>query len=93
MNCCPQADITFLEGGMLASERNIQADGHTVQFFPFRAIQTVRYTAARGEGGTLSLWILANGSPGAGGLGYRYHFPCGDSGRTIFEKLITLVPA
>jgi hypothetical protein len=91
MNCCPQADISILANGILASERNIQADGTTTQFFPFRAIQTVRYTASRGDGGILSLWILANGSPGAGGLGYRYSFPCGDSGREIFDKIISLL--
>jgi hypothetical protein len=91
MNCCPQADITFLENGILASERNIQAEGNTLQFFPFRTIQTARYTSSRGDGGVLSLWILANGSPGAGGLGYRYAFPCGDFGKGIFEKLIALL--
>ena len=91
MNCCPQADITFLQGGILASERNVQADGHTSQFFPFRAIQTVRYNATRGDGGVLSIWVLANGSPGAGGLGYRYAFPCGEAGREIFQKIIGLM--
>jgi hypothetical protein len=89
MNCCPNADITILEKGLLASERNLQAEGHTLQFFPFRAIQTIRYTHTRGDGGTLSIWVLANGSPGAGGLAYKYHFPCGDTGKRLFEDIMT----
>jgi hypothetical protein len=92
MNCCPSADITFSETGILASEKNIQADGTTLQFFPFRTIQTVRYSHSRGEGGILSLWISGTGTPGAGGLAYRYAFPCGQTGKEIFERLIGLIP-
>jgi hypothetical protein len=89
MNCCPTAEITFLENGMRASENNIQADGVTLQFFPYRAIQTVRYTVSRGDAGVLTVWIATNGTPGGGGLSYRYSFPCGISGRTVFETLLT----
>ena len=85
MNCCPSVDITFSETGILASEKNIQAEGTTLQFFPFRAIQSVRYSCSRGEGGILSLWTK-------GGLAYRYSFPCGEYGKGIFERIIGLLP-
>lgn len=89
MNCCPSADFVFLDNGLQVSEKQIQADGYTLQFFPYRAIQSVRYTYTRGErGGTLSLWIMATGSPGAGGISYRYCFPCGESGKEKFEELL-----
>jgi len=91
MNCCPSADFVFLDKGLRVSEKNIQADGYTLQFFPYRAIQSVRYSYTRGEnGGTLSIWILANGSgSGSTGISYRYCFPCGETGKGKFEELIT----
>ena len=85
---CPQADITLLSNGIRACERNLQAEGNTIQFFPFRSVQTVRYSATRGDGGVLSIWVLASGSPGAGGLAYRYGFPCSEEGKNIFERII-----
>ena len=88
MNCCPSADVEILANGIRVRETLVQADGRTEQFFPFRAIQSVRYNHLRGEGGVLSLWILGHGTPGAGGLSYRYSFPCTDSGKTVFEQIL-----
>jgi len=88
MNCCPCADFHFLPSGVETHEKNNQADSVTLQFFPFKAIQSVRYSYSRDDGGTLSLWILANGSPGAGGISYRYHFPCSDYGRQVYQKIV-----
>jgi hypothetical protein len=88
MNCCPSADIEILANGIHVREKLVQTDGHTQQFFPFRAIQSVRYNHTRGEGGILTLWILGHGTPGAGGLSYRYSFPCTDSGQRIFEQIL-----
>jgi hypothetical protein len=85
---CP-ADFAFLENGLVVTERLLQSDGQTIQFFPYRAIQTVRYNHSRGERSTISIWILGNGSPGAGGISYRYSFPC-ETGKNIFEKLISM---
>jgi hypothetical protein len=92
MNCCPSADFEFLPNGLRVTEKELQADGYTLQFFPYRAIQTVRYSYTRGDrGGTISLWVQANGTPGAGGLSYRYLFPCGETGKTMFEQLLALL--
>ena len=94
MNCCPSADLVFLDNGVRVAEKNVQADGYTLQFFPYRAIQSVRYSYTRGErGGTLSIWIMAGGA-GAGtgsasGMSYRYCFPCGETGKELFEQLLT----
>ena len=88
MNCCPSADIEILGNGIRVREKMVQADGHTQQFFPYRAIQSVRYNHTRTEGGILALWILGNGTPGAGGLSYRYSFPCTDSGQRVFEQIL-----
>jgi hypothetical protein len=88
MNCCPSADIEILPNGLRVREKLLQADGQTLQFFPYRAIQSVRYNHTRGEGGILALWILGHGTPGAGGLSYRYSFPCGDSGKEVFEQIL-----
>jgi hypothetical protein len=83
MNCCPSADVDLLANGIRVRETLLQADGRTVQFFPYRAIQSVRYVHTRGEGGILALWIS-----GTAGLSYRYSFPCGDSGQKIFEEIM-----
>jgi hypothetical protein len=88
MNCCPSADIEILGNGIRVREKMVQADGYTQQFFPYRAIQSVRYNHTRTEGGILALWILAHGTPGAGGLSYRYSFPCTDSGLRVFEQIL-----
>ncbi len=85
MNCCPSANIEILANGIRVQETLLQADGNVVQFFPFRAIQSVRYNHVRGEGGILALWILGQG---AQGLSYRYSFPCTDSGKAVFEQII-----
>ena len=82
MNCCPSADIVLLDNGLRVSEKQIQADGYTLQFFPYGGIQTIRYTYTRGErGGTLSIWLKS-------GLSYRYCFPCGESGKEKFEEIL-----
>jgi hypothetical protein len=91
MNCCPSADIDILPNGIKVREKIIQADGHTLQFFPYRAIQSIRYNHTRGEGGILTLWILGTGGPGAGGLSYRYSFPCTDSGQKVFEEILAIL--
>ena len=91
MNCCPQADFTFLSNGLQVRERNIQSDTSIHQFFPYRAIQTVRYSHSRDDGGTISIWVLATGSPGAGGISYRYLFPCTEAGRVAYDKLIAAI--
>jgi hypothetical protein len=57
MNCCASADFVFLENGLRVSEKNIQADGYTLQFFPYRAIQSVRYSYTREW---LWLWVHRN---------------------------------
>lgn len=88
MNCCPSADIDILPNGIKVREKLIQADARTEQFFPYRAIQSVRYNHGRSEGGILALWILGAGTPGAGGLSYRYSFPCSDSGQRIFDQIM-----
>jgi hypothetical protein len=88
MNCCPSADIDILPNGIKVREKLVQTDGHTLQFFPYRAIQSVRYNHTRTEGGILALWILGHGTPGAGGLSYRYSFPCTDSGQRVFEQIM-----
>jgi len=80
-----------MDNGLRVTERNIQAEGYNLQFFPYRAIQTVRYGYTRGErGGTITLWIDANGS--AGTLSYRYCFPCGETGKELFEQLLARIP-
>jgi hypothetical protein len=86
MNCCPSADIDILTNGIKVREKLVQTDGYTQQFFPYRAIQSVRYNHTRGEGGILALWILGTG--GTGGLSYRYSFPCGDSGQQVFDQIL-----
>jgi hypothetical protein len=88
MNCCPSAEIEVLAQGIKVREKQVQADADILQFFPFRAIQSIRYTHTRHEGGILSLWILGHGTPGAGGLSYRYSFPCTDSGKAVFEQIV-----
>ena len=91
MNCCPSAEFLFLDGGLKVTETNLQAEGYTLQFFPYRAIKTVRYNYTRGErGGTIRLWVDANGSPGT--LSYTYGFPCGEAGKDMFEQIIARIP-
>jgi hypothetical protein len=85
MNCCPSADIDILTNGLRVREKHLQSNGYVHQFFPFRAIQSVRYSHTQTEGGNLTLWILGNGSPG---LSYRYSFPCTDSGKAVFDQII-----
>jgi len=82
MNCCPEADFRFLDAGLCVSERNTQAEGYTMQIFPYKSIQTVRYTYTRGDGGIVSIWLKDTG------LSYRYAFPCGETGKAKFEELL-----
>lgn len=89
MNCCPNAEFTLLENGLQVRELNTQDNSTTVQFFPYRAIQSVRYTYNRDDRESwISLWVLAHGTPGAGGISYRYFFPCGDAARSKYEELL-----
>ena len=53
-----------------------------MQIFPYKSIQTVRYSYTRGDGGIVSIWLKDN-------LSYRYAFPCGDVGKAKFEELLT----
>ena len=84
MNCCPEADFEFLPNGMNTHSRNIQADGFTKQFFPFRMITNVSYTYTRTEGGSLTL-RMDNKS-------YIYSFPCDDSGSSVYKKIMENIP-
>ncbi len=88
-SCCPDADFTFLSGGVQVEERNVQDESSTVQFFPYRAITSVRYYYNRADReGVISIWIASQGSPGAGGLSFRWRFPCGESGRGVYTQLL-----
>ena len=88
-SCCPMAEFTLLDNGLQVRELQLQSDSVGLQFFPYRAIQTVRYTYSREDReGQLSLWISSQGTPGAGGLAFRWLFPCGDEGRSKYEALV-----
>jgi len=84
MNCCQNADFDFLVNGVKVRERNLQADGSTLQFFPYRNIKTARYNYTRGDGGTLTIWIADTK--------YVYSFPCNDGGSKVFEQIIGNLP-
>ena len=83
MNCCPSADFSFLTNGIQICEQNIQADERTQQFFPYKAIQSVRYSYSRIDGGIITLSI------GPANTSYRYSFPCSDAGRNTYDQIIT----
>ena len=86
--CCPEAEFTFLDTGLQVKERGTQSDSLVLQFFPYRAIQSVRYQYVRDEReGQISLWISGNGTPGAGGLSFRWRL-CGESGKGKYEELL-----
>jgi hypothetical protein len=87
MNCCPSADFTFLPNGIQVSERNIQADEKTQQFFPFKNIQAVRYSYSRSDGGTITI------SVGPANTSYRYTYPCSEAGRVAYDKIVANIPA
>lgn len=90
--CCPDADFTFLSNGLQVAERNTQSDSTATQFFPYRAIQSVRYTYSRDDReGQIVVWIAGQGfggPAGAGGLSFRWRFPCSDAGRQKYDELI-----
>ncbi len=89
-SCCPEAEFTFLENGVQVRDLNPQFDSSVLQFFPYRAIQSVRYSYSREDReGAISLWILGQGTPGAGGLSYRWRFPCSEKGQGLYETLIS----
>jgi hypothetical protein len=89
MSCCPEADFTFLAGGVQVRDRTPQFDSVVVQFFPYRAIQSVRYAYSRDDReGTVSIWMAGQGTPGVGGLSYRWRFPCSDAGQAVYQQLI-----
>ncbi len=87
---CPDASFTFLANGLQIRERTTQSDMMSMQFFPYRAIQTVRYTYSRNDReGQLSIWISGQGTPGAGGLSFRWRFPCSENaGEDTYNELI-----
>lgn len=88
-NCCPSAEFQFLAQGVQVRELQLQSDSTVLQFFPYRAIQSVRYSYMREEReGMLSLWIQAQGTPGAGGLSFRWRFPCSTSGEAVYQDLL-----
>ena len=88
-SCCPTAEFTLLDNGLQVRELQLQSDSVALQFFPYRAIQTVRYSYFREDReGQISIWIAAQGTPGAGGLAFRWSFPCGDEGRSKYEALV-----
>lgn len=93
MNCCPDADFDFMPNGLQVRERNIQ-DGSTVYlFFPYKVITAVRYFYRReDQDSQISLWILSQGTPGAGGLSYRWRF-CAEGGKAKYEQLIAALPS
>ncbi len=89
MSCCPEVDITILPNGLQVREPLVQAEAYTLQFFPWRSIQSVRYAYSRDDReGLISIWISAEGRPGAGGLSYRWRFPCGESGKEKYEAIV-----
>jgi hypothetical protein len=91
MNCCPTASFQILAGGLQVTERNLQDSSSVLQFFPFRAIQSVRYYYSRDDRESqLSIWISSQGTPGAGGLSFRWK-SCDDSVRSVYEQLIGLL--
>jgi hypothetical protein len=91
--CCPQAEFTCLANGIQVRETLTQAETTTLQFFPYRAIQSIRYTYNRNDKeGQIAFWISASGTPGAGGLAFRWNFPCNSSGQEVYEKLLANIP-
>jgi hypothetical protein len=93
MSCCPDAEFEFFPGGLQVKDLNVQDDSFILQFFPYRAIQSVRYFYSRNEReGQIVIWVASNGTPGAGGLSYRWRFPCSEAGRAKYEELISKIP-
>ena len=89
MNCCPDASFQLLANGLQVTERNLQDASNVVQFFPFRAIQSARFYYNRDDRESmLSIWISSQGTPGAGGLSFRWR-SCDESVRSTYEQLIT----
>jgi hypothetical protein len=92
MNCCPTAEFTLLDNGLQVRELMIQDDTAVTQFFPYRAIQSVRFTNSRNERESqITIWIHAHGTPGAGGLSFRWRL-CQDAGQAKYEELIARIP-
>ena len=93
LSCCPDAEFQLLDNGLQVRDLHTQDDSQTLQFFPYRAIQSVRYYYSRDDReGMISIWIHAHGTPGAGGLSFRWRFPCNDSGMTAYQTLIARIP-
>lgn len=78
MDCC-SPEFSFLTNGVEVRERNIQAEGQTSQFFPYSSIKSVRYSYSKGDGGTITLWVMENI--------YRYEFPC-SGGQEVYQKIV-----
>lgn len=87
--CCPRAEFIFLANGLQIIEKGLNST-ESYQFFPYRAIQTTRYVYDRDEReGQISIWIQGNGTPGAGGLSFRWRFSCTEEGKSKYEQLLT----
>lgn len=94
MNCCPDAEFELLDGGLQVRDLNLQDDSTVYQFFPYKSIQSIRYYYNKSDReGQISIWISASGTPGAGGLSYRWRFPCGETGLSRYRELIARIPA
>jgi hypothetical protein len=93
--CCANAEFAFLDNGLQVRELGLQDDSQTYLFFPYRAIQAVRYFYSRGDReAAISLWVHAHGTPGAGGLSFRWRFRCesAESGRAKYDELVRRLP-
>ena len=93
MTCCPNASFELLAGGLQVREQQLQDNSEVYQFFPYRAIQSVRFWYDKDtREGLISVWIHAQGTPGAGGLSYRWRFPCG-GGLEKYQEIVARIPA
>lgn len=94
-SCCNNAEFSYLDNGLQVREIGVQDDSQVFMFFPYRAIQAVRYFYSRDDReATISVWIHAHGTPGAGGLSFRWRFRCScpDSGRAKYDQLVAKIP-
>lgn len=91
MSCCPEATFTFLDNGLQVNERNLQSESVVQLFFPYRAIQAARLFMNRRErDAQLQIWISGQGTPGAGGLGFRWAL-CVDGAQATYDQLIVKI--
>lgn len=87
--CCPDAEFSFLANGVQVRDLNPQSETTVLQYFPYRAIQTVRYTYSRDDReGQITIWVASQGTPGAGGLSFRWRFPCSSTGEGVYAQFM-----